>query len=128
MNADFYVSILQTRLLPFISDTYPDSHRFMQDNDPKHTSRAVKTFFENESINWWKTPPESPDMNPIENLWHELKKFIRREVKPTTKSGLVAGINQFWNTVDAQKCNKYINHLKKVVPRVISLDGVATGY
>ena len=50
------------------------------------------------------------------------------KIKPTTKSGLVTGINRFWNTVDAQNCNKYINHLKKVVPRVISLDGAATGY
>jgi len=26
------------------------------------------------------TPPESPDLNPIENMWHQLKEFIRREV------------------------------------------------
>ena len=34
-------------------------------------------------------------MNPIENLWHELKEFIRREVKPTTKAELVSRIEQF---------------------------------
>ena len=45
----------------------------MQDNDPKHTSAAAREFFAENSINWWKTPPESPDANPIENLWHELK-------------------------------------------------------
>ena len=52
---------------------YPHSHRFMQDNDPKHTSRRAAAFFAERGINWWKTPPESPDANPIENLWHELK-------------------------------------------------------
>ena len=30
-------------------------------------------FFAEKDINWWKTPPESPDAKPIENLWHELK-------------------------------------------------------
>ena len=43
----------------------------MQDNDPKHTSRRAATFFEEEGVHWWRTPPESPDMNPIENLWHD---------------------------------------------------------
>ena len=84
--------------------------------------------FRKKSINWWKTPPESPDLNSIENLWYQLKEFIRCEVKPTTKAELVKGIKQFWDTVDVPNCNKYINHLQKVVPKVILLEGAATGY
>ena len=37
-------------------------------------------------------PLESPDLNPMENLWHELKEYIWREVKPTTKDELVGEI------------------------------------
>lgn len=128
MDAEKYTSILQTCLVPFIHTTYPDSHRFMQDNDPKHTSRTALNFFQTHAINWWKTPPESPDMNPIENLWHELKENIRREVKPTRQSELIVGIKRFWNTVDVNKCKKYIGHLRKVIPKVIEVDGAATGY
>lgn len=73
MNASLYLDILKVGLLPFLRRVYPDGHRFMQDNDPKHTSVAAREFFAENSINWWKTPPESPDANPIENLWHELK-------------------------------------------------------
>ena len=100
----------------------------MQDNDPKRTSKAAGEWMENEGVSWWKTPAESPDLNPIENLWHELKEYIRREVKPTTKEELVQGIISFWDTVDRVKCHKYIRHLKKVIPRVIALNGDATGY
>ena len=51
MNAELYVDILRTSLLPFIRTTYPNSHHFMQDNDPKHTSATAKIFFDQEGIN-----------------------------------------------------------------------------
>ena len=50
MDAEFYISLLRAHLLPFIRHKFPDTHKFMQDNDPKHTSRAAKQFFEMESI------------------------------------------------------------------------------
>ena len=130
MAAPLYCKIIKETLLPFIRKAfpYPASHRFMQDNDPKHTSRLARDFFARSGINWWRTPPESPDMNPIENLWHELKEYIRRVIKPTTKQELVDGINLFWSTVDVHKCHRYFNHMKKVIPKVIEVKGEPTGY
>ena len=129
MNAEFYVSILQQCLLPFLQRKFADKeHRFMQDNDPKHVSRRAKAFFEENEINWWRTPPEYPDLNPIENLWHELKEHLRAKVKPRNQQELVTGIKSFWSTVDVTKCRKYIGHLRKVIPRVIELQGDASGY
>ena len=87
-----------------------------------------KSFLKRRGLIGGNPPPESPDLNPIENLWHELKEYIRREVKPTRKAELIVGIKRFCNTVDVNKCNKYINHLQKVFPRIIQLDGAATGY
>ena len=58
-------------------------------------------------------PAESPDLNPIEDMWHELKEYIRREVKLKTKEELIDGIKAFWSTVDIEKCRKYIRHLLK---------------
>ena len=83
---------------------------------------------EETSINWWRTPPESPDCNPIENLCHELKEYIRREIKPRTKAQLVEGIQAFWATVSSEKCTTYIRHLNKVLPKLIEMEGEATGY
>ena len=92
MNAELYVKILISALLPFLRDVYPDGHKFMQGNDPKHTSNYAKRFYDTQHVNWMKTPPESPNLNPIKNLWHEMKEFLRREVKPKTKEKLINAI------------------------------------
>ena len=88
MKKELFVSILEGTFLPFITDVNPEEHRYniMQDSDPKHMSGYAADWMRDNSINWWKTPAESSDLNPIENLWHELKEFIRREVKPKTKN------------------------------------------
>ena len=128
MNAQLFVSILDQTLVPFIREVYPDGHHFQQDNDPKHCSRLASRLYEDRGINWWPTPPESPDLNPIENLWHELKEYIRRVAKPKVKEECIAGINNFWDTVIVEKCERYIGHLRKVVPEVIKCEGGATGF
>ena len=106
MDGPRFIEILRTTLLPFISEKYPGGHRLMQDNDPKHRCRIAQSFYTENNINWWKTPAESPDLNPIENMWHELKEYMRSEVKPRTKEKLIQGIQQFWKTVDIGKCTR----------------------
>lgn len=130
MDATFYVGeILEKTLLPFIQSRFPDGHRFQQDNDPKHTSRLAQEFMTRSGINWWKKTPESPDLNPIEMVWHKLEHYLRTAVKPTTRDELIAGITQFWHKrMTAQKCTTYIGHLKKVVPLVVQREGRASGH
>ena len=129
MDADLFCSILETTLVPFISEKLPD-HHFKQDNDPKHTSRQAQAFFEEHEINWWRTPPESPDLNRIKNLWHWIKFYLESKVKPKNKQELVDGIKKFWERkVTPEKCNKYIDHvLQKVVSAVVEAQGAATKY
>lgn len=50
MTATRYCSILELGLLPFLEEVFPISHRFQQDNNPKHTSNFVKIFLKTEVI------------------------------------------------------------------------------
>ena len=95
MAAPLYCKILERTLLPFIRQKFPPpcTHRYIQDNDPKHTSRPAQNFYSQSGINNGGALQQNHlFLNPIENLWHELKEYVRREVKPTTKLELVNGI------------------------------------
>ena len=128
MNAERLRDIFQAGLLPFIRDTFPDGHRLQQDNDPKHASNLIGNFFEERAVNWWPTPPESPDLNPIENVWGSLKQYLRNFYKPRNLDQLKDGIQQFWSTMTPSDCTRYINHLNKVIPKVVQVEGEPSGY
>ena len=73
MKAPLVISILRQSLTLFIKkDIFPDGHRFVRDNDPKHCSTLAHKFYEDEGINWWLTRQELPDLNPIERMWERI--------------------------------------------------------
>ena len=123
-----YCEILQNTLLPFIANVLPDGQRLQKDNDPKHASNYTKAYLEEHSVNWWKTPAESPDLNPIENVWGSMKYSLRHQYKPTNTESLQEGIKKFWTSMTPEVYRRYINHLYKVIPRVVEVDGAASGY
>ena len=92
MDAERLSTVLEAGLLPFLRSHYPTGHRLQQDNYPKHASRLIEDFFEQRGINWWPTPPESPDFNPIENIWGLLKHYLRNVHKPCNLGQLRDGI------------------------------------
>ena len=128
MNAIRYTKILEAGLLPLIQEKFEGGHRFQQDNDPKHVSRFARNFFEEKGINWFKTPPESPDLNPIENVWGSMKQFLRNEYKPTNLEDLKKGIRTFWKRMTPTVCSDYIAHIQKVMVKVIEVQGEPSGY
>ena len=128
LTATRYGDILSASLIPFIQETYQEDHRLYQDNNPKHTSRYIQNFFAANKINWWKSPAESPDLNPIEKVWGSMKNFLRNKHKPRNMPELKEGIKLFWQMMTPKVCSKYIDHLQKVMPDVIKVDGAPSGH
>ena len=66
MYSKDYQNFMSISILPFIHQKMPYYHRFFMDNDPKHTSHSTKRFMLLNDINHFETPPQSPDLMPIE--------------------------------------------------------------
>ena len=123
MNATRLGIILEAGLLPFITEKFSCGHCLFHDNDPKHSSQYIEEFFKCNNVNWYSTPPEFPDLNPIENIWGSIKQYLRVHYKPKNLQELKDGIQHFWLTLTPEVCQRYIRHLEKVMPKIVEVQG-----
>ena len=71
---------------------------FQHDNDPKHTSHAVISWLDDYQVNAMPWPAQSPDLNPIENLWMMVKRQIGNKIFKTGND-LMIQIEKQWNAI-----------------------------
>ena len=94
MNAQKYKQILQENLMSSVESLeLPSDYIFQQDNDPKQLAKSTKKWLSENNVLQW--PSQSPNLNPIGNLWRFLKIQIRKQYarKNSTKYLLIVARN-----------------------------------
>ncbi len=128
VNAAIYQELLEHLILPSADKLYGDADFiFQEDLAPAHTAKGTKSWFNDHGVTVLDWPANSPDLNPIENLWGIVKRKMR-DTRPNNADDLKAAIKATWASIPPQQCHKLITSMPRRIEAVIKAKGAPTKY
>ena len=105
----------------------PFQWTLMQDGATSHTAESTISYLKDycNVLEGW--PSNSPDINPIENLWSILKRRVE-ELNPKTEEQLIECIFDVWDNIDIALIHKLIDSVPSRLQAVIENEGFPTKY
>ncbi|GES83158.1 IS630 family transposase [Rhizophagus clarus] len=134
INSAKYREILQFQLL---SNAYHAGYgwKFQQDNASTYTAKLTQQFFVINDVPVIDWPANSPDLNPIENLWAILKGNVEKIVNNwIMKKKLLSGddfqgiIQQEWDNIDQNVFFNLADSMSDRINMVIKKNGYTINY
>ena len=128
MRKKQYLDILKTSMLESAAMLgLADIFILQQDNDPKHTARIVTNWLHENGIDKFPWVSQSPDLNPIENLWEMVGRRINRSAISRI-SDLKSEIQKAWYSIPKEVCENLVDSMGKRLEAVIINKGGPTKY
>ncbi len=128
VNPAIYQEILEHFMLPSAEELYGDADFiFQQDLAPAHTAKCTKSWFNDHGVTVLYWPANSPDLNPIKNLWGIVKRKMR-DTRLNNADDLKATVKETWASIPPQQCHKLITSMPRRIEAVIKAKGAPTKY
>ena len=138
------MGVLQQNLVEYIKALRGDGLNgiiFQQDNASPHTAKRTQCWLETagqeQGFSLMRWPANSPDLNPIENLWAWLKLELHRHYPDTkylpggtdaVRAVLKDRLMEIWWEIGEEVLDRLINSMPHRVQEVIEAKGWYTSY
>ena len=127
-----YREILETYAVPTLKEQSRKVKKklvFQEDNAPVHTAKIAQDFLLSSKVERLSWPPQSPDLNPIEELWSIVESGLRkRKPEASNIQELEKMIIKEWKSIPKEIYRKLINSMPSRIYAVISAKGGHTKY
>lgn len=129
LNARGYIDdVLEPHAIPQVYGMGPNAV-LQDDNARPHRARIVDQHLQIRHVNRMDWPACSPDLNPIEHLWDQLGRAVRKRVDDrTTLEGLRDLLIQEWNAIPQRNIVNLIRSMRRRCEAVINAFGYGTRY
>jgi len=127
MNTERYIELLRDKFFAWVTANRVEMSVFQQDNASCHVSKRAKQFFADHDVGLLEWPANSPDLNPIENIWGILKESVRKR-NPQTKEDLEQFAQEEWVRIPQKTIKKTIMSVPKRCDQIISREGEKCDY
>ncbi|GFX12193.1 transposable element Tcb2 transposase [Trichonephila clavipes] len=123
MDHKLYIDILNNNLKESAKKLGLDGNFiFQQGNDPKHTARNVKMLCLFHCKQQLHTPPQSPDINVIENLWSTLETAVQKH-QIRNKAHLKQVFQEEWDEISPDITKKLVESVPRRLEDIIKAKG-----
>ncbi len=117
----------------FQDSANPRGKLFLQDGDPSQNSAPSKEAMESVGCRLFKIPPRSPDLNPIENVFHNIGKKIREDamtkrIEKETFQQFVDRAKRICLSYSPEIIDRTIESMPRRIDMVIKSKGQRTKY
>jgi len=92
---------------------HPNGRLWLQDGDPRQVSKAAKTAWEHLGSKHFEIPARSPDINPIENMFH----LVRKQLKEDALNLNIT--NESYNDFSKRVANTLLNISPEIIDKTI---------